>query len=167
MKGVGLDNLSIFQEDLIALGLQGNTCEEVIELLGRLLEKSGCVKDTFIASVISREKIFATGLPLEKINVAIPHTDSIHVNRQKIAVGVLANPVQFHVMGCVEELIPVHVVFLLAIKEQDDQVVILQKLAEMIQDLSFIEKIYCSHTTEEVLNALNTKFGMRVTDAAN
>ena len=41
-----------------------------------------------------REKVFSTGLNFEEMGIAIPHTDSIHVNRQAIAVGILKEPVK-------------------------------------------------------------------------
>jgi len=154
-----LENQSYFNEELIALNLQEKSDEDVIDSLGKLLERRGYVKDTFIPSAIDRERVFATGLPLGKVNVAIPHTDSIHVTQQGIAVGILAEPVIFHVMGCQKNTIPVKVVFLLAIMKQDSQIDILQKLAEALQDHEFIERLCCSQSTGEVLNTLSTKFG--------
>ncbi len=162
-----MDKLNNFCEDLIVLGLHAKTCDEVIAALGRQMEASGCVKDTFTAAAMAREKEFATGLPLGTLNVALPHTDSIHVNEQRIAVGILDEPVEFHVMGCPDQLVPVHVVFLMAIKKQHDQVFVLQRLAEVIQEPSFIESLYASKSPSEALNILSCKFGMELTHGSN
>ena len=81
--------------DLIKINLDVNDNEEVINELGTMLLKKGYVKDTYINAVIERERILPTGLDLGELGVAIPHTDSQHVNQANIAVGLLKNPIEF------------------------------------------------------------------------
>jgi len=162
-----VDNPNIFEESLILLGIDAVCCEDVITCLGQLLYQHGYVKDSYIDAAIAREHIFATGLPLKQINVALPHTDAIHVNQQKIAVGILRKPVPFCVMGCPERNIPVHIVFMMAIKQQGDQIVMLQKLAEAIQDERFINALYHAQTQAEAMDILAAKFELESTHAAD
>ncbi len=50
--------------------------------------------------------------------VAIPHTDSKHVNESNVAVGILKNPVKFNSMIDPKDRLDVELVFLLAVKTQ-------------------------------------------------
>lgn len=154
MKGIGVDYSSIFEQEIIQFGLSAKNYTEAIQSLGDLLLKHGYVKDTYTKNAIDREKEFPTGLPLGKDNVALPHTDSIHVNRQGIALGILENPVDFHIMGNPEEVVPVRLVFLMAIKENDDQVKMLQVLMDMIQKPAFISTLLCAKSKAEILDIL-------------
>jgi PTS system galactitol-specific IIA component len=148
----------LFQEQLIILQVRAPSAEDIIRTLGEIMFSEGYVKETFIASVLDREKEFATGLPLGEHNIAIPHTDSVHVNKQAIAIGVLQSPVEFHVMGSPEQVIPVDIVFLMAIKEQEDQVKYLQTFAELLQDPLVPERIYRAKSASEIVNLLLPQF---------
>ena len=88
-----------FCRELIEIDLDVKTSHEVIERLSKLLYKGGYVKDSFLDAVIEREKQYATGIPLDPVGIAIPHTDGIHVKKRAVAVGILANPIKFGTMG--------------------------------------------------------------------
>ncbi len=152
-----MNNSDIFTEELVLTGLHASSSTEAITLLGTLLGDVGYVKDTFIESILQREKEFATGLPLGRVNVALPHTDSIHVNRQGIAVGVFEEPVEFNVMGDPDKKIPVSVVLLMAIKEDEDQVKVLQRVVDIIQRPAFIEGLMCAKTPAEIARLLQSE----------
>jgi PTS system galactitol-specific IIA component len=83
-------------ESTISLNLEAETSTEVIHHLGEKLLAAGFVKDSFIEAAITREATLPTGLPLGgDINVAIPHTDIIHVIQSGVAMATLAKPVVF------------------------------------------------------------------------
>lgn len=67
----------------------------VLREMGNVLVEKGWVKDTYPGAVIEREKVFPTGLPMEAMGVAIPHTDAIHVNKKAVFCGILDKPVDF------------------------------------------------------------------------
>lgn len=60
--------------------------------------EKGYVKSTYIDAVLEREKTLPTGLDIGEMCVAIPHTDSKHVNESNVALAVLKNPVEFRNM---------------------------------------------------------------------
>ena len=72
--------------ELILMDIEAKTDQEAIEILAKHLYEKGIVKESYIDAVKEREKVFSTGLNFEEMGIAIPHTDSIHVNRQAIAV---------------------------------------------------------------------------------
>lgn len=78
--------------------------------------------------------MFPTGLPLESMGVAIPHTDPEHVIEATIAVATLARPVPFKMMGNDAKSVATHIVFMLAIKDPSKQITFLEKLMQLFQD---------------------------------
>ncbi|QPA32265.1 PTS sugar transporter subunit IIA [Thermaerobacillus caldiproteolyticus] len=123
-----------FDESLILKDIDVNSREELLRTMATNLFRKGLVKKSFIEAVIEREKTFATGLPTNSVSVAIPHTDSEHVNKKAISVAVLKEPVNFGVMGEMNVEIPVQIVFMLAIDKKDSHLVLLQKLMEIFQN---------------------------------
>src|SRR5512132_875649 len=99
---------------LVIAPLAARDACDAITQLGARMRAAGYVKDSFIPAVIAREQTYATGLPTEGIQVAIPHTDVEHVLRDAIAVGVLAAPVEFGEMGSPGSTVNVRLVCLLA-----------------------------------------------------
>lgn len=143
-----------FKEDLIEIGLNVDNQEEVINHLGGLLFEEGYVDSDFCDAVIEREKEFSTGLPVEPFGVAIPHTDASHVKNSAVAIGVLTRPIPFGVMGG-EGKINVEIVFLMAIKDCESQVAMLQSLAEIVQNKNVMQKLRSINDPISASNLLN------------
>lgn len=136
--------------DLVLLDLEVKDHEEVIKRLGSKMLEKGYVKTTYIDAVLEREKNLPTGLNLGNFSVAIPHTNVDHVHTAHFAVGVLKNPVQFRSMINPTEQLDVGLVFLLAIKNPETQVLLLKKLMGVFQDIALLEKIKQADTKEKV-----------------
>ena len=66
------------------------------------------------------------------------HTDSIHVNRQAIAVGILKEPVKFCHMG-MEESVKCEMMFMMAIKKPESQVDFLGRMMDIFQSEVILE----------------------------
>ena len=107
---------------------------EILRQLGTELYKAGYVKESYIEAVCKREMEFPTGLPMNGVCIAIPHADVSHVISEAMAVGVLEQPVQFQVMGSKDEFVDAQLVFMLAIKDPQAQLDMLQRLVEGCQD---------------------------------
>lgn len=140
--------------DLIALNLEVKNKEEVIQELGKRMFEKGYVKSTYIDAVLEREKTLPTGLDIGEMCVAIPHTDSKHVNESNVALAVLKNPVEFRNMIDPSKKVEVMVVFLLAINDPDSQVTLLSKLMSVFQNVELLKQIKSSSSTEEVTKLL-------------
>jgi len=141
-------------ESTILLGLEAETSSDVICLLGKTLLSSGSVKDSYIEAVINREKSLPTGLPLGgEINVAIPHTDIVHVNKSAVAMATLAKPVKFQNMVEPQESVVVSIVFLLALDQPHAQIEMLQEVANVVQNEELLEFLMAAKSPKEVLAA--------------
>jgi PTS system galactitol-specific IIA component len=125
-----------------------------ISLLGGKLAELGHVTDDYVAAVLAREETMPTGLPLGEINVAVPHTDPEFVRRPAVAVATLRQPVAFHNMEEPDESLPVSIVFLLALKDKDKQIEMLQAIASLIQSGPLLQRLTAVESKEEAMALL-------------
>lgn len=142
---------------LIITPMAAANSAEAITKLGELLFENGHVEDSFIAAVIEREKVFATGLPTPGIQVAIPHTDPEHVRKTAIAVGVLPEAVSFGEMGNPQRTVDVNVICLLAVKQADFLVSLLQELVAIFQDAEILHQIVTADSAQVVADIFNQR----------
>lgn len=146
--------MKVLHKNLIKLNLRCNTSEDVIKELGSLMKKEGCVKESYVEAVLKREKNHPTGLPSKGISVAIPHTDSSHVEKSAISIGILESPVKFSMMGNENIKLNVEIVFMLAIDDPKAQIKLLQRLMSIFQDEKLLLDLKKSNTEEDVINKL-------------
>ncbi|HAE61745.1 MAG TPA: PTS sugar transporter subunit IIA [Eubacteriaceae bacterium] len=130
-----------FSKELILTGIKASTDLEAIETAAKYLLEKGLVKESYVKAIQEREKVFATGLPTEGFGVAVPHTDVEHVNEQTICIGIMENPVPFKVMGSMDEIVDVKIMFMLALKEPHSQLTMLQAVIGMVQKPEVLEKL--------------------------
>ncbi len=142
--------------DLLVLDLEAETSREVIEHLGRLMKEKEYVKDSYVEAVLTRESTLPTGLSIGNFYVAIPHTDSNHVNRSTIGLAALKKPVAFHSMINPEESLAVELVFLLAIKDPGMQVQTLKNLMAVFQNKELLMALKAATTREQAAELLQS-----------
>ena len=149
----------LISPELVVLGLEADTDMEAIDKLATHLYNQGIVKESYIPAVKQREVDFCTGLAFEAMGVALPHTDSIHVNQQAIAIGVLKKPVTFHHMGMPDDVdVDVELMFMLAIQKPDAQITFLGKMMEVFQLDGCLEQVKNAATAEEAAAAFKGFF---------
>jgi len=141
------------EENLVLVGLQAPTAEDVIRALSDRLYRAGYVDEGFAKAVAERERTFPTGLPTE-IPVAIPHTEPQHCHRPAIAVGLLEKPVPFGLMGTDDQTVQTQVVFLLAITDPKLQVQWLRRLVEFFQRPGLLREIQSVPSAADVAHIL-------------
>jgi PTS system galactitol-specific IIA component len=149
--------MSWTQKKLVISPMCAEDSTDAISQLGQRLISNGYVEDTFIDALLEREKVFATGLPTPEIQVAIPHSDPEHVRKTAIAIGVLPEPVSFGEMGNPEGTVYVNVICVLAVKQADFLVSLLQDLMAIFQDAEVLHKIVTADSTEDVADIFNQR----------
>ena len=133
---------------------------EVISLIAAPLIKDGMVVADFARHVINREKTFPTGLPVEPVGVAIPHTDHQHVLQNAISIGILPEAVMFEEMSGEPEPVPVRVIFMLALGESNKQLNVLGWIMDVIQDEQFMQQLLVMND-EEIYQSILDKISAR------
>ena len=124
------------------------------QMSGVLVEK-GWVKESYVEAIQEREKVFPTGLPMETIGIAIPHTDCIHVNTKCIMVGILEKPVEFVVMATDDDVCEVEVMFMLGIMKPHDQLEMLSMLIDTCQNAETISTIKAGTDMEKITEIMD------------
>jgi galactitol PTS system EIIA component len=134
--------------------------EGLLRELSTILESKGYVKDSYLESIINREKRHPTGLKVEDlINIAIPHTDVEHVLKPTmVVIKHRDSGLSFFRMDEPKIEIPVDVVFLLVVKEPDGYVNFLAALTSLFQDTQIIKQLIAD-TPDKICAGLVEKLG--------
>lgn len=139
-------------EELILVDVEAKNYEEAIRKVGKQLFDNGYVKDTYIDAVVAREADFPTGLHLEGIDIAMPHTAGVHVNTPAVCVAKLKKPVEFSHMGDPDTKVQATLLFMMAIKDPDAQIETLQAVMGVFTNQEAIEELNKANTKEELFS---------------
>lgn len=150
--------MELIHKKLVFINKDFNDSQAALSYLSQKIEQAGYAKSTYHAAVIEREKKFPTGLPTGKICVAIPHADSIHVNKSTLAVMTLKKPIAFHNMGDPDNTLPVSVLIMMAIAEPRGQLTMLQKIMEVVQNQEHLKALTTYNTQFDLYSDLKTTF---------
>ncbi|MGX7198166.1 PTS sugar transporter subunit IIA [Enterococcus olivae] len=142
-------------ENIIFLSSDTKIKEEALDSVSSLMLKNGYVKESYIEAIKEREHTFPTGLNTTSYGIAIPHVDSKHVNEATIAVGILKEPVEFQEMGAEDIIVPVRIIFMLAIKDPSKQLDVLQAVISLIENGTKIDELVQATDATDVLQILN------------
>ncbi|MDO4312062.1 MAG: PTS sugar transporter subunit IIA [Eubacteriales bacterium] len=140
---------SIFPE-LIAVDVEADSAEEAIRKVGQIFFDNGYVKDTYIDAVVAREKKYPTGLQLEGMAVAMPHTDPPHVYKSGVCVAKLKHPVTFMHMGTDDQPVEAEMLFMMAITNPNEHMDTLAKVLQVYQNPEVADKFRGAVTTDEL-----------------
>ena len=152
------DHPLIFNENLIELNMEARDDKDALYQLSQNFLKGNYVKETFPEALIAREEEYPTGLLTNTLGIAIPHTNPNHVEKGSIGIGTLRTPVKFKAMATGEE-IDVSILFMLAITHPSAQLIMLQKVMEIIRDDKALLKIMESQSKEEIIQIVQPFLG--------
>lgn len=146
--------LKLLHVDLVFSNLAVVDQDDLFSKMCTVLNEQGFVKGSFLKGIRNREQIYPTGLEMGDYGCALPHTDMEHVINPATVIATLTNPVEFGVMGDPDKKVDVNVVFMLALNRKEDQVVMLQELAALIQNTDVIAKMRKAASGNEILNII-------------
>src|SRR5690554_3339187 len=126
------NNIATINSNLVLVNLEAKNSKEVLVKMGNNLEEQGFVHDSYTEAIIKREKEFPTAIPTASMGIAIPHTDAEHVKKAGISIATLKEPVTFKNMGTGEDM-DVEIIFMLAVKDPNEQLNMLQRLMTIFQ----------------------------------
>ena len=147
--------IDLLRTEHILLDVDAQDAQDAIQQLTAALVGTGHVLPGFAEDVWQREQTFPTGLPTQPLAVAMPHADPDHVNRSAVCIGVLKSPVRFGQMGTDgSTVLDAHLLFLLAIKEREKQVELIQQVMTLIQSGSLLEELTKAMDVAEALTLI-------------
>lgn len=143
------------RRDLVVNDLEARSAEEVFGKISPILLEGGFVEKSFFNGLVDRESKFPTGLLLGKYNVAIPHTDAVHVKKPAIAIATLKSPVKFNSMDG-NGSVNVNIVFTMALNEPHSQILMLQQLMFLIQNESVLKNMIQAKDSDEIYDIVSS-----------
>lgn len=123
-------------------------------LFDKVSEKAfqlGKVREDFLPRVKERERTFPTGIQLETMGVAIPHTDAECVLEEFVAVVVNKKPVEFKSMEDLSQSVAANIVFVLGLNQPHAQLEMLQSLMGLLQNTPLLKEIQSATSAKDVL----------------
>lgn len=160
MRQLVFDDL--FQEEITLTEVVCDSQAAFFKQFADILTRDGYVAPSFETAIIERERVFPTGLEMNGITIAIPHTDTMHVKRPFVAVSKLAKPLSFVQMGTTDKWVDAEMIFILGIKDAAGQVPLLATMMEKFADETFVEALRQQEQPQELVAFLKKQFG-RVT----
>lgn len=143
-------------EEAVVIGMEADTSEDVIRLLGGKLRDLGYVKEDFVEAALEREANLPTGLPLGgEYNAAIPHVDIEYVNESALGLATLKKDVVFYNMVESDVKVPCRLVIMLALDQPKSQIEMLQSVAAVLQNPEIIQGLVAAETIEEIFEILS------------
>lgn len=135
--------------------ITADSSNEVIKSLCDDLIAFNCVEKSYTEAVLAREISFPTGLDVDgKIKVAIPHADIEFVKSAQIAFASLQRPINFQSMACDGSTVSVSLVFLLAVKNPEDQVDVLQQLMNLFEKEDILKYLAAETNVNKIKEVL-------------
>ncbi|EHA1006080.1 PTS sugar transporter subunit IIA [Clostridium perfringens] len=121
----------MIEKELIFLDFFANDYNDFFDKISDILYEKGYVKETFKNAIKKREEEFPTGLQVESLGIAIPHTDSLHVNKPGIVFVRFDKSIVFKSMDG-NGTVNVEMAFVLLVTDKNKQVPLLQKLMGLV-----------------------------------
>ncbi|KXT78506.1 PTS sugar transporter subunit IIA [Streptococcus sp. DD13] len=145
----------LVNRELIYLKEEGGSKEQLLTNIGQKLFEKGYVREDFSQALLEREAEFPTGLQLEKIAIAIPHTYCQYVKRPFISIVKLLDPVEFIQMGTMDEKVDVTFIIVLGITEPKNQTGLLVELMNAFGQKKFLNQLVRETDVERMYQLFN------------
>ena len=142
---------------LITVSMDVDSKDGIMENMGGRFVELGYCRSSYIQALKDREMEFPTGIDIDGVGVAMPHTDVSHVNRAGIGTATLKKPVAFVHMATDDTLVPVRVVFMLAVDDPQKHLEKIQDILAVIQDKKTLEIIMKAEKPEDIINIIKEK----------
>lgn len=148
----------LFDAELIRINFPCSSKDDLFKKLSTLLFEKGYVEETFKDAIIKREAEYPTGLTTGSMQLAIPHTDVVHVKQPFIFVVKLETALPFIHMGTSDQEIEVNNIFMLGIKDPSKQVNLLSLIMDKLQDQEFIKTFISINDIKQMEAFLKNNF---------
>ncbi|EGO2662637.1 PTS sugar transporter subunit IIA [Enterococcus faecalis] len=148
----------LMQEELIDLSCGITSKRKFFKTKVEVLKGLKLVEETYLKSVIEREKEYPTGLKLANVSVAIPHTSINHIKKPFIYFNRLMNKkIEFIQMGTDDVIVKPDYILMLGIKEPREQVNLLAEIINLFNQKEFVTSIRNAKSKKEIMELFDVK----------
>ncbi|WP_067142635.1 PTS sugar transporter subunit IIA [Oceanivirga salmonicida] len=146
----------MFSKELIFLDYEFLDSNDFFKFISSKLEELGIVKESYLNSILEREKSFPTGIETKfGINIAIPHTVCTHTNKEVIAITRLSKPLKFYSIENDNKLLDVKLIFNLLVVNPDNQIKFLMSFMKIFQDYNLLKFLMIEKDIDKIIEKLN------------
>ncbi|WP_196594504.1 PTS sugar transporter subunit IIA [Pectinatus sottacetonis] len=131
---------------------EAKTKEDVITELSNHLLKKGYVNKDYCAATLDREDNYPTGLSTKPIGIAVPHSNPDNVLTEAVIVAVSENLVKFNEMGNNTSLVDVGIIFLLALKGENNHLNYLKNIINYFKQSNNVNFFYKLRPEKQIKN---------------
>ena len=155
----GGKRMQAVHRELVVYDLEASSAEEAIRVLGGRLFDGGYVRDTYTDAVVARERDYPTGLQLKTVGIAMPHTTGAHVIIPAVCVARLRQPIEFSHMGDGSIKVQAEMLFMMAIKDPNDQLKTLQSMMAVFGDDEALGALLSARDEDELYQEAKVYIG--------
>ena len=130
------------------------TKEDVITYLAKYLFDKGYVNEHYCNATLERENKYPTGLSTKPVGIAVPHSNPENVIKEAVIVAVSENLVEFTEMGNSNSQTKVGIIFLLALKGENNQLNYLKNIVNYFKQKNNVVKFRALTTKQQIKNVL-------------
>lgn len=142
---------TLVYSNLVNIENKSTSLIDFFESASRELVEENFVEESFFEAILSREQIYPTGLVLENINIAIPHTDVDHIKKPFIYINKMEDDIEFTQMGSDDKKVIPEYVIILGIKEPKKQVTLLSTLIELFNNSNFLDELQNCNNNDDLI----------------
>lgn len=150
MKEDNLPFIAFIKEPLLLIQKDYQSRDELFKAVYQIALEQEWVREDFLRRVQAREAEFPTGIQLENLGIAIPHTDPECVLKEFVAVITLNSPILFQQMDEPTKSTPAEIIFVLGLNQPHTQLNMLQTLMGLMQDTKKIASLLEIKTANEM-----------------
>lgn len=140
--------------DLILVNQDFKSSDELFEAVHHQALDLGYVREDFLDRIKARERTFPTGLQLETLGAAIPHTDAECIKKEFVAI-VTSQPVPFVSMEDFNQSVEAEIAFVLGLSEPHAQLEMLQSLMGLLQSPDLLSQLRQADSAEQLITIIN------------
>ena len=148
---------TLLSESLILTRQSFADQSELFNFVHNKLLSLNLVHTSYLNGVTSREELYPTGLNLGNHCVAIPHTDSEHIQKDFLLVITFETPISFYQMDDDEKEIDVDMCVFFGLKEGKDNPLILQDIFHFIQEKETISAVISANSSNQVIDLIKQR----------
>lgn len=128
--------------------------DELLEQVYQRAFNLGWVREDFLSRIKEREETFPTGIQLQNLGAAIPHTDSECVLQEFVAVVTNERPVVFNNMEDKAVQVKTDIVFVLGLNQPHAQLEMLQSLMGLLQNETLLSEMLLASNEVSLLEVI-------------
>ncbi|MEO1769107.1 PTS sugar transporter subunit IIA [Candidatus Enterococcus ferrettii] len=128
--------------------------DELLEQVSQRALNLGWVREDFLSRIKEREETFPTGIQLQNLGAAIPHTDSECVLKEFVAVVTNERPVVFNSMEDKNVQVKTDIVFILGLNQPHAQLEMLQSLMGLLQNETLLSEMLLASNEVSLLEVI-------------